>query len=187
MLELHGRISASEIIGLKTLIVGDVGTGKTRLTARLLDELVDLGLKDHITVIDLGPERRGVGLKLTHFSGRIGEVRLLVPEFLNAPRLEGDTAGHVERLAWENARRIDAVFQEFLDLPTPILIVNDLSMYLQAGSVEKVFLLIEKSSTFLANSYLGQRLSEDHGSGVSIREREAVLKIIGKMDRVIHL
>ena len=187
MLELQRKVSATDIIGLKIMIVGDVGRGKTLLTAHILDELVDMSYKDDITVIDLGPERCGVGYRLEHYSKRVNMVRTLIPNCLKAPRLEGETAEDVTRIAEDNVRRIEPLFQQFLSSPTPILIINDLSIYLQAGPVETVLQLINKSDTFVANSYLGEKLSNDHGSGLSERERRAVLILTEKMDRVIHL
>ncbi len=187
MSELRRKVSATEIIGLKTMIVGDVGSGKTLLTARILDELVDIGYKDDITVIDLGPEKYNVGYRLQHYSMSINMVKTLTPKNLKAPRLEGKTAMDVIKIAEDNVKRIEPLFQRFISSPTPILIVNDLSIYLQAGPIETVLQLINKSDTFIANSYLGKKLSKDHGSGLSKRERKAVLILTAKMDRVIRL
>jgi len=181
------KVSASELLGISTLIVGEVGSGKTALTAKILDDLVDLGYAQEITVIDIGPDKLGVGGKLSNYSKRIGEIRLLEPKGLRAPRLEGKNAEEVIRFAEENKRKIEPLFLSFLDSPTNILVINDLSIYLQAGPVETIFSLMEMARTFLANSYYGRRLSEDYGSGITKKEMEAVNSLLKKVDKVIYL
>lgn len=187
MRESREKVCVSELLGKKTLIIGDVGSGKTILTARILDELVELGLGKEITVIDLGPEKLGVGRRLCHYSKRIGEIRLLEPKRLRAPRLEGKTVDEVIMFAEHNRKAIEPLFDSFLKNPTPILLINDLSIYLQAGRLEKVLSLMNGSKTFIANSYYGKRLSDDKGSGITGREIEAVEAIMRRVDKVIHL
>jgi len=43
------------------------------------------------------------------------------------------------------------------------------------------------AETVVANGYLGERLRGDFGTGVSLRERDLVLKLADKMDEVIRL
>ncbi len=65
--------SFNDLKGKRTLIRGNVRTGKTRLTVRLLEEAVRLGLAQAITVIDMAPrsqehEGRSVGGRISEYT-----------------------------------------------------------------------------------------------------------------------
>lgn len=182
-----GRASASEILGLKTLIVGDVRTGKTSLTAGLLDELVDSGQASELVVIEMAPDKLGVGKKLSSFSKRIEEVKVVEPEGIRAPRLEGRGAEEVRKLAELNRAKIEPILLEFARSPSRILIVNDLSIYLQAGDPEILLSCSRGADTFIGNSYLGEALAEDGGSGISALERIRLEVMMSEMDVVLRL
>ncbi len=180
-----GRPSASRFLGKRTLIVGDVGSGKTRYTAEILSYL--LLSREGVTVIDMGPERRGIGLPLTRYVDIPNWVRYLRPKSLRAPRLEGKNADEVLRLAKHNLEVIRPFLLIYQEEPTSILVMNDLSIYLQAGPLEDILNCIRESSTFLGNAYYGSNLAEDKGSGISYRERVLVEELMRGMDYVILL
>ena len=83
---LKGR----EILGKKVLILGEAGSGKTKLAARLLKALMKLVGSEKITVIDLAPQRTGgIGGKITDYVSLTDEIRYLSPEKVYMPRLTG--------------------------------------------------------------------------------------------------
>ena len=180
------------MLGRRVLIVGDVGSGKTKLTARLLEEAVDLGYADEITVIDMAPETINaegvkIGGLLSEATDSVNLVRYWRPAEVKAPRTTAKTPEQLLEYVQFNKRVIEPLLDRFLREPTPILIINDLSIYLQAGNPRKVVLVMEKCWTFIANCYKGRRLSEDLGTGVSRVEREATEFVERLVDVVIRL
>jgi KaiC/GvpD/RAD55 family RecA-like ATPase len=178
--------------GRKTLITGDVGTGKTVLTANLLDEAVSHGFGSIITVLDIAPTVNlgvmDIGSNLEEFSRSISSVRYVRPSIIRAPRLEGRSSEEVLRLAEENAYIIDRWLDELIKNVNPVLFVNDLTLYLQAGEPQRIIELFKASETVVANAYRGQRLRNDQGSGLSEREERALGLVEEKaVDRVIRL
>lgn len=178
----------SDFIGKRTLIKGDVGTGKTRLTESLLRRAAEVFPTGHITVIDLAPERRSAGMRLVGGTMSVpNEVKYLRPSKIWAPRLEGRTKEEVVSLAKANAEAIETIFDIFKNTPTPILFINDLTIYLHAGSLERLIEVIEMADTFVGNAYEGLGLKEDKGSGISERERSLLKQLEGFMNVVIDL
>lgn len=177
-----------DLIGKRTLIKGDVGTGKTRLTENFLLAAVNFFPPGHITVIDLAPQRRVVGE--IWVGGTISvpnEIRYLRPSMVWAPRLDGKTKEDIIRLANENAESIEKLLDFFIKSPSPILFMNDLTLYLHAGSLEKLLKIIKLAETFVGNAYEGRGLREDKGSGISEREWLLVKQLEGFMDIIIDL
>ncbi|MGB9592429.1 MAG: hypothetical protein ACPL1K_07920 [Candidatus Kryptoniota bacterium] len=178
----------SDLIGKRTLIKGDVGTGKTRLTESLLRKAAEGFPTGHITVIDLAPERISTGMYLVGGTMSVpNEIKYLRPSKIWAPRLEGRTKEEVILLAKANAEAIEAVFDIFKKTPTPILFINDLTIYLHAGPLERLIEVIKMADTFVGNAYEGLGLKDDKGSGISERERSLLKKLEGSMNIVIDL
>lgn len=71
--------------------------------------------------------------------------------------------------------------------PTPILFINDLSIYFQSGKWEKVFNVMQKAKVALANAYYGRSLENDLKTGISKIERKTLEKVSSKADMIIHL
>jgi hypothetical protein len=182
-----------EIIGRKLLIVGDVGSGKTALTARLLTEALAIFSPNDITVIDMAPRRREfkgaiVGGRLIDFMNAPTGVRILMPTPSPvAPRIEGLTAGDVLRFAQSNHQFIDRVLEKYSADPTPILFMNDVSMYLQMGELGNLLNVIGFAKTVVMNSYHGIALQDDRGSGVSQHERDGLALLKRAVDQVMTL
>lgn len=173
------------------MIVGDVGTGKTKLMAELLEEAIALGFSRRISVLDCAPSIKppdvSVGSPLESFSEAVKSVRRLPLKKIYAPRLMARSAEEALELATGNKGSIDRALEEFLRSPTKILFVNDISLYFQVGGfskLEDVFFAVE---TFVATGYFGERLAEDHGSGISRHERTMMERLMDRMNVVIRL
>ena len=186
------RYSLERLLGKRTLIIGDLGSGKTLLTANLLEQAIDMGYRHQITAIDMAPPTMQfqdvrAGGALAEVTKAVLEVRYLRSEEIKAPRIMAKNAEELKRLVEFNKRTIDRMLTEFLLKPTPFLFINDVSIYLQAGETEKIIEAIRKSKTFIANGYFGKRLGEDFGTGVSKMERVLMRKLMREMNEVIAL
>ena len=181
--------SFSELRGKKTLIVGAVGTGKTFLTRRLLFEAVDQ-VNDIITVLDFAPlaqKVKGVNIGGYLLEDSNPKVNRLYSKLIKTPRLSAKDSYEVIRLANYNRKITDSLINKFLDSPTDTLFINDISIHLQQGEFQLLLNAIKKSSTVVANGYMGTTLTPDHGSGISSRENSLMRKLAVEIDKMIKL
>jgi hypothetical protein len=181
-------LEVGRLLGRKTLIVGEAGTGKSHLLARILEIMVEaLGLEE-ITVIDMAPFRfSGIGGKLRELTESVRRVRYLTDDRIAPPRLAGRNATEVLKLAERNASLIRSLLLEFLKMPTRILLVNDLTIYLHAGDPSLLEEVLMAAETFIATCYEGERLSDDKGSGITAIERTRLDELKGRVDDVLVL
>ncbi len=143
--------SCKPFFGLKTLIVGDVNSGKTAYT-RLL--LLECRGKGSILVLDMAPETyKGVGGKMAVPNDpHIHYVTTLI----RPPRLMGKDEKEARDIAVGNAERIERdLFSKAESIATDALIINDVSLYLQMGSLKRLRQILEKFPTVIMNGYVG--------------------------------
>lgn len=164
----------------KMLIVGEIGAGKTRLTKMLVETLASLGLSKEITVIDMAPAYKGVGLPL-----EVSGVRVLRPEKLYAPRLMGRSCDEVWRYARLNETLTRPLLEKYLRDPTPILVINDLTIYLHAGDPSLLYRAVDTATLFIGNAYYGTRLRDE--CGLWEREKRLVEDLMARVDMVCRL
>jgi hypothetical protein len=94
----------------RTLIVGEVGSGKTTRTLQIFRELRKT-CQGPFGVLDLAPEKVDrVGGKLP-LSGEEKEGIVYLSPSIVPPRLRGKSEDEVLRLAGENRERIDQILQ----------------------------------------------------------------------------
>jgi hypothetical protein len=172
----------SDWLGRRTLILGDVNAGKTRLTADVAARMLRQGHASEMLVLDFAPERRET------VGGRLAVP--VVPNLLHLqaavvpPRLAGKTPREVLFLARANARAIDPLIDRGLASGRPILIVNDLTLYLHAGDPQRIHALLDRAETAVVNAYRGRALGD---SPLSRKERRRTDALTGRFDRVIRL
>ncbi|MEM3004344.1 MAG: hypothetical protein QXK96_03505 [Candidatus Bathyarchaeia archaeon] len=184
--------SFSSLIRKRTVILGDLGAGKTKLTRRLLKQALTTENPERITVIDIAPERRlfkglVVGGVIADPEIILSGVRLLKPREVNAPRCSARDRDELMRQVEENRVLIEETLDLYLHKATPILFINDLSLYFQSGRFEKALEVMELAETFVANAYHGEALEEDLGTGVSVTERRVLESFAAKADVLVHL
>lgn len=178
--------------GRKTLIVGESGVGKTRLTAELVEEAAAEEGSAKITILDFAPAGRQVGnvkvggsIQAFLRSKKYG--RLDSSPAIRAPRLESRSVEEVWELAKQNADLTSEWLRKFVRLSSLILFINDLTIHIHAGDIDLLLKAIDSSQTFVGNAYKGSVLASDHGSGLSVREKENLRIVERAMDNVIDL
>ena len=166
----------------RTLILGDINSGKTRETQRILARWIADNPTPLMTILDLAPEPlRGIGGRLTlppRFMGRY-----LFTEII-PPRLTGQSTAEISELAAANARAIEPLLVEFLNQPHPMLVVNDVTLYLQAGDYARLAAVMHSATTVLINAYFGASFA-DHP--ITRRERRLTERLMQDCDQVIHM
>lgn len=181
-------IDPAACVGRKVLIVGDVNTGKTTLARRILQEFCARGLGPRIAVLDLAPHippelagqrgLRGVG---GHLAAPADAGVLTLREQLTPPRLSSSSDAEAQDKAAANKRLVDAAWPRLEPATRDILFLNDVSMYLQAGTAAELIARLEPANTVIANGYWGERL----GAGaLSARERTQMQALRDWFERV---
>lgn len=186
------KYSFQKLQAKKTLIMGDVQTGKTQLTLTLIEETLAAGLSHEITVLDMAPSTTQingirVGGRLNEYSNKLKNLRYLTPLKVETPRLSAKSADELLHLVNLNEQNIRPLLRKYIDDPTSILFVNDVSIYLQSGQDELVLSAMDLAETFIANGYYGWKLDGDYETEVSKIEKNLMDKLAKKVDIIIKL
>uniref|UniRef100_A0A832A099 Uncharacterized protein n=1 Tax=Desulfacinum infernum TaxID=35837 RepID=A0A832A099_9BACT len=182
-------LTAEDCRGRFILIVGEVNSGKTTYTARLLQAYL-LRFPEPVAVVDLAPR---LPQRSAHPAFRPGiGGRLTIPESprvhcfstdVAAPRLQAESMEERLLLAEENARRIASLLVHVDASKFPAVFVNDVSLYLQAGSVKNLLEWLDGFSTRVVNGYYGVSLGTD---AFSARERSGMEQLMRRCDRLVR-
>jgi len=180
------------MIGRKVIIIGEIGTGKSSLTLRLIRQAIELSKLEEITVIDMAPsastlQARRIGQRLDEMSDLVKQVVYLAPTGITAPRLTARSSEDLVQRVSRNKQLIDWAIRKYKEKPTPILFINDLSIYLQSGDISSILELINLAKTFIVNGYYGKSLDYDLDTGISKLERRMMDRLIQSVDFVINL
>ena len=175
-------LSTRDYDGRRTLVIGEVNSGKTRLTENVLAAWTVQGRSREIAVLDLAPQtRRGVGGHLALPCGFEG-VCLTPP--ITPPRLMAQTEAEAELLARANAATVGPLLRDPHLAGGTILIINDATLYLQAGAYDPFLKVIRSAATALINAYYGHSFPDYR---LSRRERRLTERLIQDCDRIIRL
>ncbi|MGD9016476.1 MAG: hypothetical protein PVH30_03760 [Desulfobacterales bacterium] len=171
-----------DYLNRRNLILGDVNAGKTLETLRIVTRWAEEGRSREISVLDLAPVAvQGIGGRLVLPEGFAG--RYLFADIV-PPRLTGRDASHITRLATANAQAIDPLLDAVLEAPRPILVINDVTLYLHAGDYGRLESILKTADTALINAYWGEGFV-DHP--ISRRERRLTRRLIHDCDQVIRM
>ena len=176
-------------MGKKTLIIGDVGTGKTVLTRGLLDEALE-STDSSITVLDFAPPsvtidgRKIGGYIYTETNPR---VRVIKSGAVKTPRLSANNGDELMVFASQNRDVTEGLIEQYLASPSDILFVNDVSIHLQQGNLVELWKAFTSTDTVIANGYVGEYLKEDYDTEVSEHEYVMMRQLASRVDRVIKL
>ncbi|MGQ9653275.1 MAG: hypothetical protein ACUVXD_04340 [Thermodesulfobacteriota bacterium] len=187
---IHPR-DPDHYLGKRTLIVGDVNTGKTALTREILHAMCERGWGREILVLDLAPIiPAGLALRagLEGVGGRLpvpeGSHALYMRPVVMPPRLSGKTQEEAVALAEGNRLAIEGAMKKAARRHRDILFLNDLTLYLQAGSAVKLSDFLGRFGTVVANGYMGERLG---GGELSTRETSEMEALLHSFDRLVRL
>jgi len=137
-----------------------------------------------LAVLDLAPEKvGGVGGKIPLSAEERKGLSYLSPLII-PPRLSGKNPEEVLELARENRKRIDIALEDLKGETPVILIINDVSLYLQTGKVENLNLLLRTIPTAIMNGYYGGYFPEGI---LTEQERHQMECLMGQCDRVLFL
>jgi len=176
------EIATTEYDGRRTLIIGEVNTGKTRLTAQVLACWVAQGRSQEIVVLDLAPETNATIGGRIHLPADFEGV-VLAPTIV-PPRLRGRNEAEADLLAQTNADAIDALLQDARLAKGSILVINDVTLYLQAGNYDRLMSIIHQAPTALINAYYGHSFPDYQ---LSRQERQLTDRLIQDCHHVIRL
>jgi hypothetical protein len=165
--------------GLRTLITGDVNTGKTSYLQLLLLKCRGRG---PLVVLDMAPEKvRGVGGKMRVPSAPDIHYFTTV---IRPPRLSAEDEDKTQRIAADNAEIIEKnLFKKAASINGYALIINDVSLYLQMGNLDRLLEIMEKYPTVVMNGYMGNTFKD---STLTRRERKNMEELITACDQVIQ-
>jgi len=174
-------VSLADHWGKRTLILGDVNSGKTELTLELLTQIIDQK-EDKVAALDFAPEKtQGIGGKMeVPPHPRISYLTTrIIP-----PRLTGKSIDEVDAYALQNVNAIEQLFSIYLKDPKKILVINDISLYLQKGDPGRLLEVLNTAHTAIVNGYYGKTFGD---SKLSVRERKQMDRLAEVCDRVIRL
>ena len=166
----------------RTLIVGDINSGKTARTFEILQLFLNEGYAKKIAILDLAPGSiRGFGGKM---EPPLDEPLIYLTTSISAPRLMGKDEDHTRQLAEENAQTIERLFTKFHRQKKEILFVNDATLYLQAGHFKRFLEILDTTSTQIINAYYGNIFTD---SELTRRERKLTENLMKTCDQVITM
>jgi hypothetical protein len=174
--------ATDDFLGRHTLLVGDVNTGKTQATLTQVERWIAAGYARRMTVLDLAPEiRQGIGGRLALPLGFNG---LHLHTAIVPPRLAGADENESEEMARRNAQAITPLLAEARRAANPILVINDVTLYLQAGDYDRLLETLQSASTVLINAYYGDRFPD---YALTRRERRLTERLMTACDQVMRL
>ena len=177
-------------VGHRTLLYGETNTGKTYYTAKFVQYLLEIKNVNpkEVSILDFAP-------KLAYFNnlkigGRIQDyyedsVKCNNINFegeIIPPRLRAKNKKEIYDHLCHNFNKIYEIMEIYNISPTPVLIINDISLYLHLGSIKYLIDTINKSDTFFGNSYYGSSISSKFSKLISIREKRKVESLIKNVE-----
>ena len=174
-------------LGKYTLVLGDINTGKTRFTSEFIKELIRKGYDDRIYIIDLAPNLRSVGGRISRYVYGFKNSIYRYSREIKAPRMEARDPEMLNDFIERNYKVAVEFFKDFISSDREILIVNDLTIFLHRASVDELISYIERSKTFFGNGYYGHSITDSFGTGLDCKERKKVKELASYMDIVIKL
>ncbi|MFW9874607.1 MAG: hypothetical protein ACFFG0_15990 [Candidatus Thorarchaeota archaeon] len=190
-MKINLKLDFDELIDQHTLLYGETNTNKTYQTSKFVQFLLEskkVPSKD-ISILDFAPnfmkiKNMKIGGKIEDFyEHSITCKNILFNGEIIPPRLNSGNKTELYQNACENFKKTSKILHIYRKDPTPILIINDISLYLHIGNIKLLLGAISKSNTFFGNSYYGSSIKRDYATLFSLREKRQVKYLIKKLDK----
>lgn len=184
--KFNSEINFNDLIGSKTILYGETDTKKTYFTSKFVKFLLEnINFEPKlITILDFAPplyflNNIKVGGKLEDYYKRCKLCNLInLKSEIIPPRLKATNKAELYKNLCHNYKLTSNAFKEFEKKPTPVLIINDISIYLHLGDIDYLLEAINKTETFFGNSYYGFKIKKRFARLLSKKEKKRVELII---------
>jgi hypothetical protein len=109
---------------------------------------------------------------------------LLLSCLILPPRLTGKDEDEIQRLAEQNAQRIDPLMDRAMASKRTILIINDASLYMQAGSIARFNAMISAFPTVIINAYYGNSFKPAPFTDTEQKNVESLFSLCDQVTRL---
>ncbi len=187
------------LVGHKSLVLGETNSGKTRFTFDFLCYLLEQESfpPNDISILEFAPPRIQTGR--TVIGGTLREVMQEYKSFSNefrktvnsihwveqesaapntsttprilAPRYSAHSTQEVLKACFANFTATEKQLLYFSHNPTKVIIINDVGIYLHLGGLSLLKNVLALAGTALFNAYYGITFLNDWGSNISRREQ----------------
>ncbi|MFW9899851.1 MAG: hypothetical protein ACFFDY_01025 [Candidatus Thorarchaeota archaeon] len=186
----QNNISFDNCIGTHTLLYGETNTNKTYYTGKFIQFLIEskkINPKE-ISILDFAPplsiiRNNKIGGKIEDYykNSALCNNYYFQGEII-PPRLKAMNIKDLYKNACNNFKKTYKLLKIFNDSPAPILIINDISIYLHVGNKKLLIDSIKKANTFFGNTYYGSSIRTDFTSLFSLREKRLVEYLVKKIN-----
>lgn len=177
--------SFSDYIGDHTLLYGETNTKKTYYTAKFVQFLVESNFNPkEISILDFAPKMITIndlkigGRVIDFYEESIKCNYLAYKGEIIPPRLNANNSEELDSNARNNHEITSKLLDEYNLRATPILIINDISIYLHVGNLTRLCETIKKANTFFGNTYYGIKINKTFSSKFSMKEKELVESLV---------
>ena len=185
------NLNFKDFIGHHVLLYGETNTKKTYYTSKFIQFLVESKkvFPNDISILDFAPplstiNNLKIGGKIQDFYEKSMTCKnILFKGEITPPRMNSSNKTELYQNACENFKKTSEILHLFKKDPTPILIINDISLYLHIGNVKLLLEAINKSNTFFGNAYFGSSIKRGYATLFSLRERRKVKSLIKKVEQ----
>jgi len=190
-MKFNSSLRYEEFIGHQTFLYGETNTKKTYYSAKFVQFLIESKYLDpkEISILDFAPSQsiinnNKIGGKIKDFyKNSIKCNNFSFEGEIIPPRLNAKNIIELYDIACKNYKKTFKILNLFNENPTSILIINDISIYLHIGNKKLLMDSIQKSNTFLGNSYYGSSIKTDFTTLFSLREKRLVEYLVQKIEK----
>ncbi len=190
-MKFHDKLSFEDFIGTHTILYGEANTKKTYYTAKFVQYLTDIKKINpkEISILDFAPQLSNIrGLKIggkieDFFPQSIRCNNILFEGEIIPPRLNANNRKELYQYAQMNYEKTFEILEIFNEEPTSILIINDVSIYLQIGNKKYILDTIKQASTFFGNTYYGSSIKRNFAKLFSKKEKRSVKFLLKRVDK----
>ena len=189
-MEFDNNKNFSEYINHHTILYGETNTKKTYYTAMFVKFLIESNFNPlDITILDFAPKiitlnDLKIGGRIEDFYGlSIACKNLQFEGEIIPPRLRSTNLKELYDIARSNFHKTTQILKNYSLEPTPVLIINDISIYLHLGKLEYLLETIKKARTFFGNAYYGTSINRDFSYEFSQKEKKFVVALVEKIEQ----